>query len=227
MTNKEYANKCLEELGRIIKEGNLDEFVCCLDQSLDAYYAGRSDNKPECSAPKASATTRKAAFKKYADKCAAELDRIIKEGDMDKVIDYMSRTMNALYTDPFDDEPECSAQEKNHDFIDECCKKFNDRINAGECVTAVDLFDALGFEYDAAFDIIFKKPVDKEKSSEPLHKTYRDIAYGAMLEAARCDLLIRKLEITRELMKAEEAYFDAMSELEQENDSYFGFDLSI
>lgn len=80
---------------------------------------------------------------------------------------------------------------------------------------------------DAASKIIFKKPIDKEKLSEPLHKTYRDLAYGAMLEAARCNMLIRKLTITRELMNAEEAYFDAMSELEQENDSTFGFDLSI
>jgi len=167
--------------------------------------------------------------KEFADKCMAELDRIIKEGDIDKVVDYMSRTMNALYTDPFDDTPACSTQEKSHSFLAECCEKINDRINTGECVTAADVCKALGFEYNAVPDIIFKKPkpVNKPKSDEPLHKTYHDLAYGAMLEAARCDMLIRKLEITRDLMRAQEAYFDAMSDLEQENDYTFGFDLSI
>jgi len=165
--------------------------------------------------------------KEFADKCMAELDRIIKEGDIDKVVDYMSRTMNALYTDPFDDTPACSTQEKSHSFLDECVKKFNDRINAGEWVTVADMWKPLGFEYDATPNVGFKKPVNKPKSAEPLHKTYHDLAYGAMLEAARCDMLIRKLEITRDLMRAQEAYFDAMSELEQENSTTFGFDLSI
>ena len=65
-----------------------------------------------------------------------------------------------------------------------------------------------------------------KKSTKPLYKTYEDLAYISAMEAARCGMLINKLKATIDLLNAQQQYYEAISTIERDNES-FGFDLDI
>lgn len=65
-----------------------------------------------------------------------------------------------------------------------------------------------------------------KKSTKPLYKTYEDLAYISAMEAARCGMLINKLKATIDLLNAQQQYYEAISAIERDNES-FGFDLDI
>ena len=65
-----------------------------------------------------------------------------------------------------------------------------------------------------------------KKSAKPIYKTYEDLAYISATEATRCRMLIDKLNATIDLLNAQEQYYNAMSIIERDNET-FGFDLDI
>ena len=117
----------------------------------------------------------------------------------------------------------------NKSFLDECVKKFNEQLEEGNTVTAADIFESLGFERESAPDFEFKpseKASKSKKSVKPVYKTYNDLAYISGMEATRCHMLIDKLKATINLLDAQQEYYEVMSTIERDNET-FGFDLSI
>lgn len=111
----------------------------------------------------------------------------------------------------------------NKNFLDECVKKFNEQLEEGNTVTAADIFESLGFERESAPDFKFKS---YKKAIKPIYKTYEDLAYISAMETTRCHMLIDKLKATIDLLDAQQQYYEAMSIIERDNET-FGFDLSI
>lgn len=117
------------------------------------------------------------------------------------------------------EQPKVFVTEKK--YLDDFIKKFNEQLEEEHIVTATDIFESLEFEF---------KPSEKasmpKKSTKPVYKTYEDLAYISAMEATRCHMLINKLKATIELLDAQQQYYDAMSVIERDNET-FGFDLSI
>lgn len=111
----------------------------------------------------------------------------------------------------------------NKNFLDECVKKFNEQLEEGNTVTAADIFESLGFERESAPDFKFKS---YKKAIKPSYKNYEDLAYISAMETTRCHMLIDKLKATIKLLDAQQQYYEAMSIIERDNET-FGFDLSI
>ena len=118
---------------------------------------------------------------------------------------------------------------KNKAFLDEFVKKLNEQLEENGIVTPADISELLGFERESVPDFKFK-PSDKaskpKKSTKPVYKTYEDLAYISAMETTRCHMLIDKLKATIKLLDAQQQYYEAMSIIERDNET-FGFDLSI
>lgn len=108
----------------------------------------------------------------------------------------------------------------NKEDLDECIKKLNEKIKAGDTITAADIFESRGFDQDTAPD--YKHAA----TGKPTRKVYEDLSYIASMESTRCRMLIDKLKATIELLDAQQKYYDTMSMIECDNE-HFGFDLSI
>lgn len=57
-------------------------------------------------------------------------------------------------------------------------------------------------------------------------KIYRDLAYGASMEASRLTMLKIKINAEIKLLNALSEYYDEISELERSNSYFGGFDLN-
>lgn len=117
------------------------------------------------------------------------------------------------------EQPKVFVTEKK--YLDDFIKKFNEQLEEEHIVTATDIFESLEFEFKPS-----EKASKSKKSTKPVYKTYEDLAYISAMEATRCHMLINKLKATIELLDAQQQYYDAMSIIERDNET-FGFDLSI
>lgn len=75
-------------------------------------------------------------------------------------------------------------------------------------------------------NMILRAKKGSVKPAKQSWQNYRTLATGAVLDAARCDMLIAKLQATKKLLQAQEEYFVSLSAIEHDN-VQLGFDLSI
>lgn len=142
----------------------------------------------------------------------------------------MDKLCNALNTGDQDELTEVlMGIVKDKAFHDEFVKKLNEELEKNGILTTTDISKSLGFEQESAPVFKFNpstKSSKPKKSTKPVYKTYEDLAYISAMETTRCHMLIDKLKATIKLLDAQQQYYEAMSIIERDNET-FGFDLSI